>query len=300
MILGHRKFYDSVLNIPVGKSGKFAIKHDVKKANTPLPTTNMRTLVLGGHEPQNIKYSWETTWHSLTEDDGVWMTDLPIEQAQADNMLDENVYGTVLIGGLGLGYAAQLIANQPQVDRIIVVEKSQDVVDLVWKHLQFPDRVKATIVVSDLFDYLKRDFLDGLDDEDDVIDCGFYDIWQSDGEFTFHNSVVPLRKLSFTVVDGPLYCWNEDIMRTQLAMALHSESTMLAHPFPGFKQSPIEELSVYNQQRGVWHNWKVPYYEAIREGIISLNDKDAMYKYCRLYGMADMATEMMLLLNEGV
>ena len=300
MILGHRQFYDSVLNIPARKSGKFAIEHNVKKADTPLPTTSMRTLVLGGHEQKNIKYSWETTWHSLTEDGGGWMTDLPIEQTQADNMLDENVYGTVLIGGLGLGYAAQLIANQPQVNRIIVVEQSQDVVDLVWKHLQFPEHVKATIVVADLFDYLKRDFLEGLNDEDDVIDCGFYDIWQSDGEYTFHNTVVPLRKLSSTVVDGPLYCWNEDIMRTQLALALHSEEAMLTHPFPGFKQSPIEELSVYNQQRGVWHNWKVPYYEAIREGVISLGDTDAMHQYCRLYGMADMATEMMLLLNEGV
>ena len=88
MILGHRQFYDSVLNIPARKLGKFAIEHNVKKADTPLPTTSMRTLVLGGHEQKNIKYSWETTWHSLTEDDGVWMTDLPIEQTQADKMLD--------------------------------------------------------------------------------------------------------------------------------------------------------------------------------------------------------------------
>ena len=62
---------------------------------------------------------------------------------------------------------------------------------------------------------------------------------------------------------------------------------------------PIEELSQYNKQRGVWHNWKVPYYQAIREGVISLDNRYAMNRYCKLYGMADMSTEMTLLLNEG-
>ena len=300
MILEGKTFYDGALRIPIGKSGDYAIEHNEKKADTSLPTTSMRTSVLGGHEQKNISFPYKTTWHSLTEDDGVWMTDLPIEQTQHDNTLDGNVYGTVLIGGLGLGYAAQLIANQPQVDRIIVVEQSQDVVNLVWEHLRFPAHVKATIVVADLFDYLKRPFLDGLDDEDDVINCGFYDIWRSDGEYTFHNTVVPLRKLSFTVVDGPLYCWNEDIMRSQLMLALHTNMVMLSNPFPGIKQMTIDELSVRNDEMGIWHNWKVPYYEAVKNGIFALDDKDAMMKYVRLYGMAEMATEMVLLLNEGV
>ena len=94
----------------------------------------------------------QTTWHTLSEgDDGVWMTDLPIEQFQADNMLYEKVYGTVLIGGLGLGYAAQLIASQPQVNRIIVIDKSQDVVDLVWKHLDFPENSETLDIIALFF-----------------------------------------------------------------------------------------------------------------------------------------------------
>jgi hypothetical protein len=299
MILEGRTFYDRALKIPVGKSGNFAIEHDEKKAGTSLSTTSMRTLFLGGHEKKDISFNYATKWHSLTEDGGVWMTDLPIEQAQADKMLDGNVYGTILIGGLGLGYAAQLIANQPQVDRIIVVEKSQDVVDLVWKHLKFPKRVKTTVVVDDLFEYLKRNFLDRLE-RNDHIDCGFYDIWQSDGESTFHNMVVPLRKLSSTVVDGPLYCWNEDIMRSQLMMVLHSNMVILSNPTSLMEQMTIDELSVRNDEVGIWHNWKVPYYEAIKNEVFTLDNSDAMKQYVRLYGMADMDTEMMLLLNEGV
>ena len=301
MILEGKKFYDGALTIPTGQSGTFSIEHKIEKSGTSLSTTSLRTMILGSHDKKNISFSHSTTWHSLTEKDaGVWMTDLPIEQSQADNMLDGNVYGTVLIGGLGLGYAAQLIANQPQVDRIIVVEQSQDVVNLVWKHLRFPKNTTATIVVADLFTYLKRDYLDGLDDKDNTIDCGFYDIWQSDGEYTFHETVVPLRKLSSTVVDGPLYCWNEDIMRSQLMWALHSNMVMLSNPFPGVRQMSLDELAVPNKEIGIWHNWKVPYYEAIKNGVFSLDNNDAMMQYVRLYGMAEMSTEMMLLLNEGV
>ena len=151
-----RKFYYEALKIPVSVSGKFSIKHLVKKSGTKLPTATMRTSLFGGHENKDILFDYSTTWHSLTEeDDGVWMTDLPIEQFQADTMLNEKVYGTVLVGGLGLGYAAQLIASQPQVDRIIVIEKSQDVVDLVWKHLRFPKGTEVYVEVADLFDYLK-------------------------------------------------------------------------------------------------------------------------------------------------
>jgi hypothetical protein len=300
MILEGKTFYDQALTIPAGKSGGYAVEHDVKKAGTSLSTTSMRTLVLGGHEKKDISFNYATTWHSLTEDGGVWMTDLPIEQLQADTMLDGKIYGTVLIGGLGLGYAAQLIANQPQVDRIIVVEQSQDVVDLVWKHLKFPKRVKTAIVVADLFEYLKRDYSYKAAEAKGVIDCGFYDIWQSDGEYTFHEMIVPLRQLSFTAIDGPLYCWNEDIMRSQLMLSLHTNMIMLSNPFPGIKQMNLNELSVIDKKAGIWHNWKVPYYEAIKNGVFALDNNDAMMQYVRLYGMADMSDEMMLLLSEGV
>ena len=301
MILEGKKFYDGALTIPTGQSGTFSIEHKIEKPGTSLSTASMRTMLMGGHDQKNISFSHSTTWHSLTEKDaGVWMTDLPIEQSQTDNMLNGNVYGTVLIGGLGLGYAAQLIANQPQVDRIIVVEQSQDVVNLVWKHLRFPKNTTATVVVADLFEYLKRDYLDGLDDEDDTIDCGFYDIWQSDGESTFHNTVVPLRELSFTVVDGPLYCWNEDIMRSQLMMALHSNMVMLSNPFPGVRQMNLDELSVVNEEIGIWHNWKVPYYKAIKDKIFELDNEDAMSNYARFYGRPDLANHMHYLLTRGV
>ena len=89
-------------------------------------------------------------------------------------------------------------------------------------------------------------------------------------------------------------------MRSQLMWALHSNMVMLSNPFPGIKQMNLDELAVFNEEIGIWHNWKGPYYEAIKNGVFSLDNNDAMMQYVRLYGMAEMSTEMMLLLNEGV
>ena len=179
-------------------------------------------------------------------------------------------------------------------ERIVVVEQSQDVVDLVWKHLTFPKDVDTQIIVSDLFDYLRKDW------EEAVFDCGFYDIWTSDGETTLHETIVPLRKLSSTPVDGPLYCWNEDIMRGQLMVSLHSCRRMLKHPDPRMPQLSLDELADFNPKIGCWHNWKVPYYKAIKNKVFELDDEAAMTDYVRFYGRPDLVGHMESLLIKGV
>ena len=302
MIIEDKSFYEKALNIPAATSGQFSIKNLVKKAGTKLPTSTIRTALFGGHENKDISFMHQTTWHTLSEgDDGVWMTDLPIEQFQADNMLYEKVYGTVLIGGLGLGYAAQLIASQPQVNRIIVIEKSQDVVDLVWKHLDFPENTETHIEVADLFEYLKLSKIAVKKSfgNDEGFDCGFYDIWRSDGEYTFHHTVVPLRKLSSTVVNGPIYCWNEDIMRSQLLMSLNHASIWIKNPVTEMKHMNLDELSTFNSENGIWHNWKVPYYKAVKNNVFAVDDTDAMVKYVKMYGRPDFVDEMKVYLECG-
>jgi len=220
-------------------------------------------------------------WHSLTDSDGVWMTDYPIEQFQADSMLHGNVYGTVLIGGLGLGYAAQLIASQPRVDKIIVVEKSQNVKDLVWRHLDFPKRIETHIVIDDLFHYLEQP-------QQCPIHCGFYDIWRGDGESTFHETVIPLRKLSSTVVSGPIYCWNEDIMRCQLLMSLLTRTMGL---YPDIDQEASNRL----ERR----DWMIPYFKAVKDKVFEPNDRDSIVVYVNLYGRPDLDDSMQSFLVKG-
>ena len=58
--------------------------------------------------------------------------------------------GRVLIAGLGLGMILTRILSKPEVDSVIVVEKYQDVIDLVGRHFQSP---KLSIVCADIHEW---------------------------------------------------------------------------------------------------------------------------------------------------
>ena len=97
--------WEGILKIPEGKRGEYAITHKGYPAGTVLSTSNLRTAMMGGHKGNKILFEEESTWHELSYDGGVWMTDLPIEQAQCDAQLGgDAISGSVLVGGLGLGY----------------------------------------------------------------------------------------------------------------------------------------------------------------------------------------------------
>lgn len=51
---------------------------------------------------------------------------------------------------------------------------------------------------------------------------GLMGIWQSDGETTFHKTVIPLRRESIALEIENVECWNENAMRGQLYMGLCS------------------------------------------------------------------------------
>lgn len=158
--------YNGLIDIPEGQVENFAIRHKVRPAGEILRTSNMRTAMFGGHDTEEVEYGYETRWHELTEEGGVWMTDDPIEQAQHRTLL-EPVEGSVLVGGLGLGVSATMLANDPAVTQVTVVENSREVIDLVHPHLIVPDG-KLHVVHSDLFRYVA--------DPRDCFDWAYYDI----------------------------------------------------------------------------------------------------------------------------
>jgi len=249
MIRGKRTVYENVLNIPEATVGEFAIRHMVKPAGAPVPTSNLRTALYRGQAQPSVVYDHETRWHSLTEGDGVWMTDYPIEQIQHDEEL-KGMRDSILIGGLGLGYAATALAQRRTVKRIVVVEKQPEVVALVAPHIAHP---KITVVTADLFDYLKAGA------EGQRFSYGFYDIWQSDGETTFHHVVMPLRQLSRGLV-GSVTCWNEIVMRGQLLNGLHSRLLMLDHPQSSLTLEALTAGLEDDNTAAVYVNWAKPYW----------------------------------------
>lgn len=76
--------------------------------------------------------------------DTIVMSDTPAE-IKDHIPLFENMTGDVLIFGLGLGMAAQAALNDTDVRSVLVVELSQDVIDLVTPHLakKFGDRISV-------------------------------------------------------------------------------------------------------------------------------------------------------------
>lgn len=260
MITKQKTRYEGALNFPEGTQGAYAIRHQHRPAQHRFSTASARTALLAGHENKHVTFDHETRWHELSGPTGVWMTDLPIEQAQHDRLLAPVLHGRVLIGGLGLGYAATVLAQRPGVREVVVVERSPEVIELVAQHLAPQVKRKMTVVNSCLFEFLsslKRMQLAAFN-------WAFYDTWQHDGEATFFKVVVPLHLASQGRIKHEPICWNEDVMRGQLFFSLHSrwsfaQQKAQQHLHPGFT---LEDLCT--PIGNLWRDWSVPFFRWVR------------------------------------
>ena len=275
-----RKRWD-LLDIPEGTRGKFAIQHTIQPAGHVESLANGRTAILGGDQLGTVTFANPTRWHALVEDVGIWMTDRPIEQVQCDRAL-RGVRGMVLVGGLGLGYAATVLALRRSVTRVVVVEKAPQVVVLVSPHLARREkaaRAKLEFVTADLFKYLLKTPMGQFD-------YGFYDIWASDGEGTFHETVVPLRRLSAGKV-GRVVCWNEHIMRGQLRGALQGRMMSIKLGLERVKGKPCTVDDFCERTGSVWIDWSVPFFRWVRDAKPAPNVAEAgVAAYAKMYEVA--------------
>ena len=221
-------WYAGALDIPAGKSGEVEIEHVIRPAGTKLTSGNFRTAMYG-QKSKTIVFPTETRWHRLNEESyGTWMTDDPIEQRQADELV-VGAHGRVLVGGLGLGYAVVALSTKPRVREIVVVERSADIIALVWQATvarvrTLNPRVDLHVQHEDLHDAMNQ--LHAGVTSELAFDWALFDIWQLDNEGTFHDTVVPLLRAARDRI-GKVVCWNEDVMRGQLRMGLHSRMQWL-------------------------------------------------------------------------
>ena len=248
--------YLSPLHIPEGKAGDWEIVKKVEPAGKKFHTSNTRTEIMGGQKVITVSWPHPTTWHYLKENGAVWMSDLPIEHAQMKAAL-KDMKGHVLVGGLGLGLAVSLLAKQKGIKAITVVEKSQEVIQLVSGHI--PVKYPFTVIHQDLFYFLKQY-------QGPMFDGAFYDIWASDGEGTFFETVCPLYELSLGKVRSMPTNWNEDVMRGQL---FHSIQSRLMFLQPEAQKLWAKELAKtrdpWELQGNIWHDWIVPFFQWWKE-----------------------------------
>jgi hypothetical protein len=280
-----RATYPDVLTIPEGTCGAYRIVHRTYPPNHQFNLVTARTAIIGGHRGAPVSYDRPTTWHELHEDGSKWMTDYPIEQAQIDVEIAQLRRGSVLVGGLGLGYVATVLAHRPHITAVEVVEVSSEVLDLVAPHLCSTDPVakaKLSFVHADLFDHLAR--LDGRA----TYDHAYYDTWASDGETTFFSTVLPLLQLSATTVRHTPLCWNESVMRGQLVHSLDSRWRFVQGIRSGvFSAAPgLPDLDALSTSgKSLWTDWSVPFFRWVRR--VEPNDRLFCARrdsYAGLYG----------------
>ena len=97
------------------------------------------------------------------------MSDRLQEFQEAEKFLAA-AHGDVLCAGLGLGVLHQALMSNDKVKSVTVVEKYQDVIDLVWDHCARDDR----------FRLIHADIYDDWFAKDDLFDVGWFDSWTSE------------------------------------------------------------------------------------------------------------------------
>jgi hypothetical protein len=239
--------YFSPLRLPKGKKGKFSIEHSIEEAGASLPVVSQRDAIfwsMMGRKTyaSNITLSEPHLIHKLKEDGDTWMSDCP-QEIMSHEWQIKRFKGEVLVGGLGLGLALVGLERNPDVKVVTVVEKSQNVIDLVWKHLRLK---KTELIQEDLYKFLKSAKQLGL-----RWDYGYYDIWCPTGERVLTESIRPLRELSYGIIKSQknLECWEELTMLGQVLSGLHSQIQMwdIPQPHHSLQNVPEKEFGHYRK-----------------------------------------------------
>lgn len=192
------------------KRGRFSIEPQVTKS---APIVNMRNAFLLGIRPVQLNFSAPVTFHKLIEKDkGCLTTDTPNE-IYTQYISFHYMHGHVLVGGLGLGMAAEMILNLPNVKTVTVVEKDKVIINLIKPQIS----PRINIVHADLFKFLKNKHWH----RSAPYDSAYYDIWYRTREETWGESVVPLYRLSRVAGINTLGAWCEYDMWGQLYPGLH-------------------------------------------------------------------------------
>ena len=138
----------------------------------PTVTSELREI------PQLGYFDTEFPFPAILENGIEWMTITPNEVETMREPIAK-CRGRVLTLGLGLGYFAFHASQKEKVERVVVVERSRDVIEIFKTYLlpQFPNANKIEIVEADAFQYMEEKMPRGN------FDYVFADLWHdaSDG-----------------------------------------------------------------------------------------------------------------------
>lgn len=119
----------------------------------------------------------------LTHYGEVVMSDTSMEK-RTNKYFCYTAHGDVLIGGLGIGMIIMAIQDKPAVRSITVLEKHQEVIELVARQLPFNDKVH--IIKADVFAWKPA--------KGQKFDCIYMDIWNWINSDVYHEEMKPLKR----------------------------------------------------------------------------------------------------------
>ncbi|KKK83981.1 hypothetical protein LCGC14_2787930, partial [marine sediment metagenome] len=244
-------WYASPIALPESSSGKIQIRHRIIEAGEKVSIIGMRQAFLRGLRPTRGLLSEPLLVHELVhKNHGIWMTDLPEELNQIEELLfGIKPAGRVLIGGLGLGILATRVASLPDVEEVTVVEIDKDIIKLC------EDDIDCLVVNADIVEYLHT--------TEERYDYYLLDTWQGTNEGTWWEEVMPMRRLirHRCGTKPVVHCWAEDIMQGQILGAL---TTKPPHWYTKHLPVLMCEKEARSFLRNVgWPSWERKYGKAV-------------------------------------
>lgn len=139
----------------VAKISRFEFK------NSDNPLYNLRAVRDGGY----MMKMYDGHYTRLVVDGQMMMSDTAMERL-SNKYFVVNANGRVFVAGLGLGLIIKPLLDKESITEIVVVEKYQDVIDLVEPKLKHP---KLKVICADIFEYKPA--------KGELFDTIYFDIW---------------------------------------------------------------------------------------------------------------------------
>lgn len=154
------------------KFGNWQLTHSKYKAYEAFICNDIKHCDDSYEIPQIGFFDEEFSFPVVQEAGREWMAVKPSEIESMREPIDI-VGGNVITFGLGLGYYAYMTSQKTEVQRITIVEKDQNVIELFEKHIlpQFEHKSKVEIIRADAFEYLQKEM------PHKNFDYAFVDLW---------------------------------------------------------------------------------------------------------------------------
>jgi len=153
--------------------------------------------------PQIGFFNQEFRFPAVMEHNHEWMAIKPNEIETMQHAID-TIEGEVVTFGLGLGYFTYMASMKEQVQKVTVIERDNEVIQLFEQHIlpQFQHQEKVEIISIDAFEYIEKQM------PHKNFDYAFIDLWHdvSDGLELY----LKMKKMEYLSAQTQFMYWIED------------------------------------------------------------------------------------------